>query len=90
MREAGAEHPTGVEASAQPMMRESDLRLFGHRIKRARKAKGWSQGKLGKRVGINAYQQISRYERGLEEPGVLTAAKIADALGVSLDYLTGR
>lgn len=33
---------------------------------------------------------IARYERGERVPSLTDAAQIADALGVSLDYLSGR
>ena len=62
--------------------------MFGERILRLRKKRGWSQRELGKHVGTSD-QVISRYERGEMTPSVEAAARIAEALGVSLDYLAG-
>lgn len=33
---------------------------------------------------------LGRYERGEAKPSIDVATKLADALGVSLDYLTGK
>ena len=62
--------------------------LFGERLQRIRKEREVSQEELAKRLGVHA-PIIGRYERGEVKPSVEVAAKIADALGVSLDYLTG-
>ncbi|MEU1526929.1 helix-turn-helix transcriptional regulator [Nocardia rhamnosiphila] len=56
-------------------------------LRRFRTARGWSQTKLAEVSGIDQ-RQISRYEVG-QEPGLSTAAKLAFALGVSLDELAG-
>ena len=54
-----------------------------------RKEKGVSQTELAKDAGIHA-NVLGRYERGEASPSVEMAAKLADALGVSLDYLIGK
>jgi transcriptional regulator with XRE-family HTH domain len=60
---------------------------FGERLARIREAKGWSQQELADRSGV-PYITIYRCERGLHrEPRVSVAAKLARALGVSLDVL---
>lgn len=45
-----------------------------------------TQGQLADRVGLR-FQQIHKYETGQSSIKVSTALKIADALGVSLNYL---
>jgi len=60
---------------------------FGNRLKRLREARGWSQQELADHSGV-PYLTIYRCERGLhQEPRVSVAAKLARALGVSLDVL---
>jgi len=61
---------------------------FGKKIAVIRKEQGFSQDELAKKVGIISIT-IGRYERDEIKPSVDTAAKIADALNVSLDYLVG-
>ncbi len=60
---------------------------FGQKLIEARKSKGLSQEKLGELVGIDK-RIISRYETDKNIPSIDVAKKIADALQVSLDYLT--
>ncbi|MFN0082706.1 MAG: helix-turn-helix domain-containing protein [Ferruginibacter sp.] len=62
---------------------------FGKKIATLRKEKGFSQDELAKKVGIISIT-IGRYERDEINPSVDTAAKIAEALNVSLDYLVGN
>jgi len=45
-----------------------------------------TQGDLGKAVGTSG-DIIGKYERDEINPSIDTAAKVADALGVTLDYL---
>jgi len=60
---------------------------FGERLKRLREDRGWSQQELAERSQV-PYITIYRCERGLhQEPRVSVAAKLARALGVSLDVL---
>jgi len=62
--------------------------IFGERLTEARKKKGFSQERLGELIGVDK-RIISRYETGKTEPSIEVARKLADALGVSLDHLTG-
>lgn len=62
--------------------------LFGERLQKARKERKVSQDEMAKMLGVHA-PIIGRYERGEVKPSIEVAAKIAEALGVSLDYLTG-
>jgi transcriptional regulator with XRE-family HTH domain len=63
---------------------------FGRRLREARTASDTTQAALATLVGVTGAQLISRYERGLISPSIDTAVRLADALNVSLDYLTGR
>jgi transcriptional regulator with XRE-family HTH domain len=59
---------------------------FAERLRELRKQKGLSQTELGERVGVH-YTHIGRYERGVSRPAADTLKRLADALGVSGDYL---
>ena len=59
---------------------------FGERITYARKQKKMTQSDLGKVVGTSG-DIIGKYERDEIKPSIDTAAKIADALNVTIDYL---
>ena len=64
-------------------------KAFGARVERMRTRRGLSTQELAERAKIT-YQSLWRIERGQhKEPGIFTAAKIARALGCSLDYLVG-
>jgi transcriptional regulator with XRE-family HTH domain len=54
-----------------------------------RKEKGWSQTELAKTSSISR-EILGKYERGEAVPSIDFAKRIADALGVSLDYLVGE
>ncbi len=59
---------------------------FGEKITYARKQKKMTQGDLGKAIGTSG-DIIGKYERDEIKPSIDTAARVADALGVTLDYL---
>ncbi|MET3878844.1 helix-turn-helix transcriptional regulator [Chitinophaga sp. OAE865] len=61
---------------------------FGEHIATQRKQLKISQDELAKRVGTSA-PIIGRYERGEIKPSIEMAKKIADELGVTVDYLIG-
>lgn len=61
---------------------------IGNKISDLRKEKGLSRDALGKLVGTSG-AVIGRYEREEITPSFDVAKKMADALDVSLDYLTG-
>ncbi len=62
---------------------------FGQRLKRLRESTGLSQHKLADLAGVPiGTLRGAEYDR--REPKITTAAKIADALGVTLDVLAGR
>jgi transcriptional regulator with XRE-family HTH domain len=62
---------------------------FGERITLVRKQLKLSQDDLAKKIGTSA-PIVGRYEREEIKPSIDVAAKIADALGVSIDYLLGN
>ena len=62
--------------------------LFGERLVLVRKKKKVSQDELAKAIGAHA-PVIGRYERNEVKPSIEVATKMAEVLGVSLDYLAG-
>ena len=61
---------------------------LGNRIKTIRTEKGLAREDLAKLIGTSS-AIIGRYERNERTPSIEVAKKIAQALEVSLDYLTG-
>lgn len=62
---------------------------IGERIREARKKCGLTQKQLAEKLNIS-YQQIGQYEKGTRRPKSENLQKIADALGVNIDYLYGK
>ncbi|MEM9681280.1 MAG: helix-turn-helix transcriptional regulator [Bacteroidota bacterium] len=62
---------------------------FAKSLSELRKAKKFSQEELAKTVGIHA-NVLGRYERGEAKPSIEIAINLADALGVSVDFLVGK
>lgn len=58
------------------------------RLREVRDAKKLTQKQLSNKVGISP-GSLSAYEKGTKTPPVNVAARIADTLGVSLDWLFG-
>ena len=62
--------------------------VLGARVAGRRKQLKWSQQKLAERVGVDA-ETISRFERGVNLPSLLTLEKLAGALNCEIgDLLT--
>jgi transcriptional regulator with XRE-family HTH domain len=59
---------------------------LGERIKYRREKLGLTQMQLAEAAGLSRCL-IYRYEADLHDPSLFNATCIADALGVSLDYL---
>lgn len=68
-------------------MQNDDFRkAFGARLKELRKQKRWSQKELAAKVNIR-FQQLNKYESGLNIPPAEMLIKLADALATTVDYL---
>jgi len=65
------------------------MSIFGNRTNTARRTKKMSQTDLAKACATSP-SRICNLEAGRNSPSLDMAVKIADALSVSLDYLTGR
>jgi transcriptional regulator with XRE-family HTH domain len=63
---------------------EIDIEI-GKRLKRARVAAGLSQTQLGVHLGVS-FQQVQKYEKGLNRIGGGRLYKIARVLGVKVTY----
>lgn len=61
---------------------------FGERLKKIRKEKGLSQGKLAKKIGI-LQQQLCKYEAGTNTLSITVIEWICKALDVSATELLG-
>lgn len=69
-----------------PASQRDDTAGLPERLKTLRKQKDLSQQELAERAGVH-YTHIGRYERGQSKPTTETLRGLAEALGVSLDYL---
>ena len=68
-------------------MQDEQLRkAFGARLKTLRKQKNWSQKELAAKVDIR-FQQLNKYESGLNTPPAEMLVKLADSVSVSVDFL---
>ena len=67
----------------------SPSEIFPQRLKAARDLRGYSQEQLAERSGLQA-SAISHFETGNRKPSFDNLKRLADALGVSTDYLLGR
>ena len=66
------------------MPRETDKHI-GRRLREARLARGFSQGVLGKKLGIT-FQQVQKYESGANRIGGSRLWDISGVLGVPVEY----
>ena len=67
-----------------------DMDILGQRLRTRRTHLGWTQMELAYRAGL-IQPDISLLERGEKRAlWAATLARLADALGCSLDYLAGR
>ena len=62
--------------------------MDGKRIAAARKAKGWSQEKLGQMMGLSQ-QAIAKYEGPRGDVSGETLLQLSGVLGVTVSYLLG-
>jgi transcriptional regulator with XRE-family HTH domain len=76
-----------MNAMTRPKPRPSPAPAgFGAKLRKLRKAKDWSQDRLAEEVGIHG-RHVGKYEIGRAMPNAQTVVRIADALGVTTDYL---
>lgn len=59
---------------------------FPQKLRMLREAKGLTKSQLAKRAGLSP-SSLSQYEQGMHIPGPQNANKLAEALGVSMQYL---
>ena len=69
------------------MTGQTPAEIFGARILRERKRRGWSTRDLQAKAGISTPSLVNRMERGIGEPGLFRAARVAAAFGIPLDDL---
>lgn len=65
------------------------MSTFGKRLKSARQLAGLSQEQLGVQAGLeeeSASTRMNRYEKGVREPAVEIAGRIAKVLDVPVSY----
>ena len=63
--------------------------IFANRLREARQRKGWTINQMAEKAGVAA-NSISGYERGKSEPAMFALTLLAETLGVTTDWLTGR
>jgi putative transcriptional regulator len=61
---------------------------MGERLRKLRQAAGLSQAELAARAGLTV-DSVQNWEQGRSEPSLSRAARLARALGTSLDELAG-
>lgn len=66
-----------------------EYNFLNNKIAELRVEKGLSQKQLSKEIGTSQ-ANVSRWEKGLNEPSVIECWKLADFFGVSIDFLCGR
>jgi transcriptional regulator with XRE-family HTH domain len=71
------------KAGRPPKDRQTPL---GRRVYELREEKGWTLEVLAEKSGLCA-TAVGAVERGAHEPTLFSAMCLADALGVTLDYL---
>src|SRR5579864_8788192 len=62
--------------------------LVGQRLRQRRMEIGMSQQELGSALGIS-FQQIQKYEKGVNRLGISRIQQIIGILGTSMDYFIG-
>ena len=62
--------------------------MLEQRVSELRKASGWSQVEVAKRLGV-AKQTVSNWENGNIQPSIEMLVSLAGLFNVSTDYLLG-
>lgn len=65
------------------------MKTVGQIIKEKRLERGWTQGKLAKKVGVSK-SLIGFYERDQTTPTIFVMCDMADVFGCTIDELCGR
>lgn len=60
--------------------------ITAKRIAELRTEKGWSQDELAQQIGVH-FRSVGRWERGEAMPGAEDILNLAQAFGVTADYL---
>lgn len=61
--------------------------IFGARLRRERQSQGLTSGQVAIKAGLRSSRSVATVERAVHQPGMFTVARIARALGISLDSL---
>ncbi len=67
----------------------TQARQIGARLRALRKGRALTQGEVAERAGMKTTTVISRIEHGLVQPRAKTLRRLAEALGVAVEKLTG-
>jgi transcriptional regulator with XRE-family HTH domain len=67
----------------------STQEIFQKRLLETRERRAVTQVQLAVKAGLRG-SVVSNFETGLRKPSIEQLVKLADALGVSTDYLLGR
>lgn len=70
-------------------MTVTEIETVGENIRRARSAAELTQSELAAHLGVQPVQ-VSRWERGAQEPPLRTLRKLAAVLGVKVAWLLTR
>ncbi len=62
---------------------------IGVRLRALREGRALTQGEVAERAGMKTTTVISRIEHGLVQPRAKTLRRLAEALGVAVERLTG-
>lgn len=73
-----------MNTSKRPGTTPADIKI-GKRLRTIREIKGYSQTELGEKVGLS-YQQIQKYETGLNRISAVRLKEFAGVLNVPLPY----
>ena len=61
--------------------------MIGNKISDARKAKNYSQAQLAQQLSVSS-QAVGKWERGESMPDIVTFTRLAEVLGVDLNYFS--
>jgi transcriptional regulator with XRE-family HTH domain len=76
------------EIKINPRSTNQDHKLIGQKLRAARLKKGVSQEALAKELGIS-FQQVQKYEKGVNRIEITRIMAIAKLLDVDLEHFTG-